>query len=125
MPRGARKDDAVTALLYKNGILQDRRSFVSLPNLTNGSIHLYLEGADRSDMRKRVYIRDKGKCRLRISPDCRYKVTLSFEECEMHHIQGGLVGRCDCKENLAIVCDNCHRMKHVRPKFSKNLQGVG
>jgi hypothetical protein len=59
MPRGARKDKSVTALLFRNGIFADKRSFVSS---NYNEPHLFLFGADKSAQRVRVFIHHRNKC---------------------------------------------------------------
>lgn len=109
MPRGAKKDEPVTKLLYRNGILLDRGSFVSL----NGNEpHLFLKGEDVVRQRNEVGRRCKGKCArcktgLRIS-DGWVGVGYIFE---MDHKQGGNSGRCDCLHNLQALCHDCHVKK--------------
>ena len=56
MPRGARKDAGTTKLLFKNGLLLDRRSFVSL---NANEPHLFLYGDDIICQRQRVYHKAK------------------------------------------------------------------
>jgi hypothetical protein len=108
MPRGAKVDRPVTSLLFKNGILLDRRSFVSL----NGNEpHLFLAGADIIRLRGWAFTKSKGRCQLRLK-GCRGTAE------EMHHKQGGLTGRCDCRHNVCMSCSNCHSVEHNRyPKF--------
>jgi hypothetical protein len=105
MPRGARRDLAVTKLLRDNGMLSDSRSFVSHPD-SEAKVHLYLKGLDLSFQRDRVFVRDKGRCRLRL------KGCTGIAE-ELDHVKGGTCGRCDCKNNLRAACGNCHRKRHV------------
>ena len=100
MPRGARKDVGVTKLLFRNGLLLDRRSFVSL----NGNEpHLFLKGLDVSLRRDRVFKQSKGKC-----AGCKDELEYEWE---MDHKQGGNVGRCDCLHNLQALCPDCHQKK--------------
>ena len=122
--RGARKDVSVSKLLYKNGIFLDRRSFVSL---NANEPHLFLFGDDIKMQRERVWARSKGKCgickkKIEIAP---YEGQFDFgKDWEMDHIQGGLVGRCDCLHNLRATHPECHRAKHVRPRFGERAQAV-
>ena len=114
MPRGARKDVAVSKLLYENGIFLDRRSFVSL---NANEPHLFLKGDDMIVQRQRVWQRDKGFCR-----SCKRKGVrkyLSPLESELHHIQHRGKGGSDDKGNLEIICSTCHRTEHVRPHFGE------
>lgn len=111
MPRGAKRDNFETKLRH----FRDPRSFCSI----NG--HEYLYGKDVEPRRREVYERDHGICQMRAedgdSPvDC--DLFALWDDGEMHHIQGGLVGRCDCLHNVQWVCKPCHRASHVRPKWS-------
>lgn len=98
MPRGFRTDRAVTNLLYANRIFLDSRSFVSL----GSQPHLVLYGIDIVEQRKRLYLRDLGKC-----AECES----TTEDWEWDHIQGGNVGRCDCLHNAQTLCRQCHYFK--------------
>jgi len=84
----------------------DRRSYVT------HSGHAYLFGNDVTMRRHEVYERDLGKCQ-----DCGKRAL--WDEGEMNHIQGGLVGRCTCMHNLEWLCKPCHRARHVSVKWSK------
>ena len=112
MPRGHKKDVHVTKLLFRNGLLLDRRSFLSLPREEDGTVHLMLKGDDIVCQRQRVWHRSKQRCAL-----CKGAITFDFE---MDHIQGGTSGRCDCLHNLRALCRDCHRLKHVRTRFGEN-----
>ena len=113
MPRGAKKDLAVTKVLRANGLFWDKRSFVSL----GVEPHLYLKGDDVVCQRQRVWLKWKGN---KPAPLCVLKLEgCDFYASELDHKQGGTVGRCDCAHNLQPVCVNCHRLKHVHPKFTK------
>jgi HNH endonuclease len=112
MPRGAKKDEPVSRLLFKNGILLDRRSFVSL----NGAEpHLYLKGADMSRQRERLVLRDKGKCR-------KCKRFLGAEAGEAHHVISRGRGGSDDLENLEYRCGryvgDCHTGEHVQVRWT-------
>jgi hypothetical protein len=121
MPRGAKRDLAVTKLLYANGLLLDRRSFVSLPRKDDGTVHLFFEGADVAGQRSRLWQKKTRpgerapRCELRLY-GCDYYAA------EMDHKQGGLDGRCDCRHNLQPVCVNCHRLKHPHTRFGEGNQ---
>lgn len=110
MPRGASVDMAVTKVLVKNHIFWDKRSFVSLPNHSDGSIHVYLKGDDIKLARQRVWSSSRQRC-----ASC--KTELGYDDWEMDHKQGGTVGRCDCLHNLQALCRPCHRKKHVKVGF--------
>jgi hypothetical protein len=114
MPRGAKRDLAVTLMLFENGFFLDKRSFVSM------DAHLYLEGEDLTRQRERIYSRDAGWCKLENSPECHNKrgSSMGREEFDLDHRQGGLTERCDCDHNLQVACKPCHRLKHVRPRFT-------
>jgi hypothetical protein len=111
--RGAKIDRPVTLLLRKNGLLLDRRSFVSL----NGNEpHLFLKGDDVTLQREQIWNKANGKCRACRGP-------ISWETFELDHKQGGLSGRCDCLHNLQALCHDCHAKKHVRPRFGERIAG--
>lgn len=114
MPRSAKRDLAITNLLQANGLLTDKRSFVSL----GIEPHLYLSGVDAQECRARIYSRDDATCQLKLAPDCWGR--MDFYACHLEHKQGGLVGRCWCDHNLRIACPPCHELKHNRnPRWTK------
>jgi len=111
-PRGTKRDLGVTKLLFDNGLLLDKRSFVS------HEPHLYLKGQDIAEQRARVAAASRGLCGI-----CGKPFGGIFEyDWEMDHIQGGTVGRCDCLHNLRAVHIECHRRKHVHVKSAKESQ---
>jgi hypothetical protein len=108
MPRGAKRDNTET--MARN--FMDDRSFVCLQG------HEYLYGDDIGDRRREVFERAKGKCELKNSPFC--AGFTNWVDGEMHHKQGGLVGRNDDMENLLWACPNCHSWEHrKRTPWSK------
>ena len=110
-PYGARRDKHATA----NAGFCDPRSFVSRPWFNDGTVHVYLKGADASAARTRTMERYKGKCAL-----CGAVVGTSGE---MDHILNGPTKRCWCENNLRWLCKPCHRERHVHVKWSrKNAQ---
>lgn len=88
-------DKQVTKLLRTNGIFEDRRSKV-VHNL-EGELHLLLFGRDMEAQRRRVF--DKKKAPF---------------HWELHHIESGNSGRCDCQSNLRLVSPEEHRKIHNR-----------
>ena len=110
MPRAAKRDNTET--VARN--FMDERSFVSLDG------HEYLYGDDIGDRRREVYERAKGVCEVRTSPHC--QKAARWIDGEMHHKQGGLVGRNDDMENLLWSCLPCHRFEHKdrSPQFSNS-----
>jgi hypothetical protein len=104
--RGAKKDIPFTKLLRANGLLLNRNSFVSL----GLEPHLYLSGEDIVQMRARAWNKSRGKCAI-----CKHE--LNPFDWHMHHVQGGLVGRCDCLHNLQATHPLCHMKEHMRPRF--------
>lgn len=106
MPRGAKTDIAVTKMMHDNRIFADSRSFVSL------DAHLFLYGQDKEYQRSRVFADSRGLCVA-----CGREIT--WETFEWDHVQGGLVGRCDCLHNAAAKCRECHRNKHVQVQLGK------
>jgi HNH endonuclease len=109
--RGAKKDLAVTKLLRENGLLLDKRSFVSL----GCEPHLYLKGRDMMAQRERMWA-SKMICGI-----CNEEI---WDEWEVDHKQGGLVGRFDDLSNLQAVHPICHRQRHVHPKWSRRTSEV-
>ena len=109
MPRGAKVDRAVTKLLGENGLLLDKRSFVSLDG------HLYLRGLDKISQRPRVFKLHKEKCAV-----CG---ALASEHGggEWHHLR-----RCDCVGCSEVRCSqfvrDCHR--HRTPGFQRVAKGT-
>ena len=103
--RGAKKDTAITKLLLDNGLLLDKRSFVSL----GAEPHLYLKGSDIPAQRERL-TRQTASLACGI---CKNGL-IGLGYAEMDHKQGGTVGRCDCLHNLHFVHSTCHRAKHVQ-----------
>jgi 5-methylcytosine-specific restriction endonuclease McrA len=108
MPRGFKRDQPITKMLRENGLLLDRRSFVAYDS--NMTPHLLLKGQDIVFQRAKVWLRSRRKCGL-----C--KLALDYDSLEMDHKKGGSFGRCDCLENLQILCRDCHRAKHVQVKL--------
>jgi hypothetical protein len=110
MPRGAKKDLAVTKMMLENHFLYDKRSFVSL------DAHLYLYGKDKEDQRIKVFSESLMRC-----ADCRRPIF--WDTFEWDHIRGGLLGRCDCLHNAASKCRECHSKKHVQPRWTASKEG--
>lgn len=84
---------------------QDKRSY-----WTNSG-HEFLFGDDVRNRRQEIYDRDKGLCQ-----GCGGRV--NWIDGHMHHIKGGLVGRCSCMHNLAWLCGACHQKEHVQLRWS-------
>ena len=119
MPRGARNDVAVTALLFKNGLLLDKRSFVSLDA---NEPHLFLKGKDMSAQRMRVIARDKATCR-----NCGQSFMRTYgdtDSAEIHHVIPRGKGGSDDLGNLELRCgrfiSECHTKEHIRPHFGQS-----
>lgn len=104
MPRGTKIDREAT----KGCHFLDPRSFLSIDG------HHYLKGDDIRERRTDVYERDKGICQKCGS-------FADWNRGHMHHLQGGLVGRCDDLTNLQWLCPPCHHKEHVQVKFSKKI----
>lgn len=111
MPRGAKLDRATTELLHRIGLLQDKRSFVSLQG------HAFLKGQDVCAARARAITRastgdpdDFVSCQ---APGCTLAMApYQMELAEMHHLDNRPSFRCDCDHNLAMWCRYCHRKRH-------------
>lgn len=96
MPRFAKPDKGLT----RAAAFADHRSFIC----QRGGEYLY--GADKRNRRAQVFRRDEGRCQKCGS-------LASWNNGEMHHKVGGLVGRTDSLENLEWICGPCHRLEHV------------
>lgn len=83
MPHGFKVDVAATTAAYRNGLLEDKGSFITLAD-PRGRVHVHLEGKDRSYQRVRCFWKSKGKCAV-----CRRQIEILWFE--MHH-----PGTCDC-----------------------------
>jgi hypothetical protein len=107
--RGAKRDFPGTEEM--NYI--DPRSFLGLDG------HEYLRGDDISERRRQVWQFAGGYCQVKQAPGCSGLV--SWVDGELHHKQGGLVGRNDDMENLLWSCMACHRYEHRNrnPRFSQ------
>lgn len=104
-----KRDNNLSFLLWKNGMLSDRRSHVGYSSQMEP--HLRLFGLDMKRQRERVFLKSKGKCR-----SCR--VPIDWDTFEMDHIVSKGIGGCDCLDNLQALCGPCHVKKHNRyPKF--------
>jgi|SRR5690348_5738397 len=102
-------EERITNMLHENKRFKDVRSEVKrdmelVP-------HLKLFGEDMSEQRELVMRRAKGRCEYRNEAGKRCPVR---DNLEMDHVQGGLVGRCDCLHNLQMLCPRCHQAKHGR-----------
>jgi len=106
MPRAAKIDREATRLAK----FLDARSFRSLDG------HDYLKGKDITLRRREVFARDYGKCQVCLRNGRSNHI--GRQEGEMHHVQGGLVGRHDDLENLEWVCRFHHRMSHVQVRWT-------
>ena len=111
--RGAHKDLPVTKLLFANGLLTDRRSFVGWREQIP---HLYLKGADMSNQRNLCCARDKGHCRK-----CKRECGVAGE---VHHVLPRGKGGSDDLTNLEWRCGrfvgDCHTSAHVAPRFGES-----
>lgn len=115
MPHGLSVDRTATDVLRRNGIFQDRGSFLSHRDLANDRAHVHLEGPDRSAARERAWKRAKGKCAI-----CRRE--LDSSRWELHH-----PGTCDCTDpkcptHVEVRCSqfetDCH--KHHSKNFKRH-----
>lgn len=105
MPRGAKIDHEAT----RSAHFEDPRSFRGLDG------HDYLKGADIMLRRWKVYERDLGLCQ-----PCLRKGRKNFVgwDGDLHHKQGGLVGRHDDLSNLEWSCRPCHQREHVQVQWT-------
>jgi hypothetical protein len=118
MPRGAKRDLAMTKLLQNNGLLLDKRSFVSI------EAHLYLHGIDKSLQRPRVFARYHEAC-------CVCGAIALENDSELSRGHWHHTKKCDCVECSEVRCNpflrNCHRhgtvgFKRVAPKLVEVTQ---
>lgn len=103
-------EEKITKALYRDGFFRDRRSKIKRD--VDGEPHFKLEGEDMVRQRQAVFQRFVGQCQLK-EPGC------TVAAMELHHVQGGICGRCDCQRHgktpqLLPVCRNCHRGEHVQ-----------
>jgi hypothetical protein len=113
--RGFKVDERASKLLFKNGLFKDRRS--KLVYDLEMAPHLLLKGEDMMNQRDRVFVRDRGRCRIK-GKNC------SGNASEMDHVRGGLSGRCDCEHNLQAACFPDHRGnggKHVQVQWTRRV----
>lgn len=114
MPRGARKDQFVTALLFKNGLFQDRKSFVSLDT------KLFLAGDDWTAQKVRVWKRDKYTCQIGKHPLDDSAIA------DPDHIVKKSKGGDDSLSNLRTVCREHHNERHPEKRlhFTQGLNAA-
>lgn len=91
----------------------DRRSRIGYR--PDGSEFWDLQGVDMGIQRNRVFMRDKQRCQGCGEP-------LALRECELHHIHTRGKGGDDQAENLVCVCGPCHRLRHVRIRWTAKEQ---
>jgi 5-methylcytosine-specific restriction endonuclease McrA len=112
--RGFKVDLQATFEFQGTGRFKDNRSFIDVHG------HELLYGEDMSNRRIAIFSRDRGRCMLLLSPRCRGWV--SFANAEVDHIiPRGKLGSDDA-DNLRLCCGLCHRMRHVRPQWTKREQ---
>jgi hypothetical protein len=108
VPRGAKRDLAVTKLLKNEGFFEDPRSFTGLDG------HLYLKGIDKVNQRTRIFQRFENKCCVCGAMGAEFGEP-GFRM-EWHHI-----ARCDCLACSEIRCGqlvrDCHR--HRTDRFNR------
>lgn len=124
MPRGFKKDVALTKLARQEGTLTDKRSFISLPKQTlhtNGKPkpHLILYGTvDVGAARERAIERaswlglmycQNSECQAIITDDAH---EMDPHKAHMRHINDKPAERCDCDENVEMVCRRTHALDH-------------
>ena len=119
MPRAHRKDVDATKLLFRNGLLLDKRSFLSLPRFDDGTVHLLLEGADKVAQRPRVFKKWKFKCSV-----CKHLLSERDDAprelaAEWHH-----PGSCNCIDCTEIRCAPiserpCHAHRKAGVEFHR------
>ena len=132
MPRGFKLDIILTqATRDSSGLLNDPRSFVSLPKVTphtNGVAlpHLILYGIDKGVIRHMLFEESRRangdarcrKCGCRVSEN-QYG---TLPDGEWDHIENSPGLRCDCCVNGQILCPTCHRPKHPQTQFTGNAE---
>jgi hypothetical protein len=115
VPRGFKKDVTTTKVLRANGLLLDKRSFISL----GAEAHLLLKGDDIVCQRQRVAHRTKGRCGI-----CRKPMEIfgPSADWEMDHKKNKPAERCDCLHNLRAVHPDCHRRRHPQTQFLRKTE---
>lgn len=108
MPLGASRDLAVTKLLRTNGFFRDPRSYVSMPRKSDASVHLHLEGEDKSIQRYRVWNRHRSRCVV-----CKTALDINADKWQPHAGAWHHPSNCDCLEHSELRCDEttgrtCH-----------------
>lgn len=87
----------------------------------NKTIRLY--GKERSELRKKVFERDKGKCQECGCSAPLYDVDNQFDRIHcghMCHIKSTGAGGEDTLENVRWLCSKCHGKEHGT-RFTKNV----
>jgi hypothetical protein len=119
MPHGLSIDRTATDVAFRNGLLENRGSFISNRDQANDRAHIHLEGIDRSRQRTRCFLKSKQKCAI-----CRRPI--GFDTFEMHH-----PGTCDCIDpkcptHVEARCsqfeNDCHR--HHSKNFKRKAPKV-
>src|ERR1035437_8755490 len=109
-------------------MLQDRRSFISMPKAIPGECgeprsHALLYGADKVLTRMLIFQRNRAENRgVNRCCDCGKVVYEDFSSAgyftgEWHHVRNKSGQRCDCLDNGLVTCRFCHKKRHVRVKF--------
>lgn len=121
--RGFKKSHVETEI-YK---FLDPRSFISQEKQIgeHGGTHFLLYGKDKSWMREIIFRENReANGGFNVCVECGHRVFETAEEGhqmrgEWHHIRSKPPERCDCSQNGAVICRDCHRDHHVRPQFGK------
>jgi hypothetical protein len=111
-------DRQTTQLLRANGFFLDRRSYLTMPDAESATVHLVLLGEDLSAQRNRVYMKQRGICKV-----CKKQVFI--DSGEYHHTRG-IGQRCDCLPSkrctgVEFRHRECHQ--HRTPGFKRVARG--
>ena len=104
MPRRHKIDRPVTRMMYREGYFLDKDSFVSLPDGMDSESHVLLAGEDWKRQRERIWLRDRGICKI-----CGKPVDGIADP---DHIIPKGKGGTDDIDNLRTVGRKCHNARH-------------
>lgn len=150
--RGFKKDVTATLEALATGMLQDRRSFISMPKVTGDPVfvlgipftgqakpHLILYGDDKGPVRAEIFRRNreanggtnrcwKCKCVVYENEEAAQMaappnfIMKWWSRGEWDHIRNKSGQRCDCPENGRVGCRSCHKERHPRVKLGEAVQ---
>lgn len=71
-----------------------------------------VESLDNDRIRREIYARDKGKCRVCGTP-LRFQSPNLFDVIHAHHIEYASAGGSDEAHNRVALCFDCHQKEHA------------